>query len=88
MSSVPPPDETAHLDAQLMHEVTVVNAQLSCYVLRFLDTDAGRAGPMPPAEERVLADQISAAAEGIRARAERREQESTASVSDGHVDEG
>jgi hypothetical protein len=85
MSSVPPPDEAAHLDAQLMHEVTVVNAQLSRYVLRFLDTDAGRAGPILPAEERVLADQLSAAADGIRARAARREQESAASVSDGHV---
>lgn len=35
-------DEAAHLDGRLMHELTKVNYQLSQYVLRFLDADAGR----------------------------------------------
>jgi hypothetical protein len=67
------PDDAAHLDGLLMHELTVVNAQLSRYVLRYLDADAGRAEHMPPAEERALAEQVKAAAAGIRERAARRE---------------
>lgn len=75
---LPPPDDNAYSDAKLMHELTVVNAQLSRYVLRFLDADAGRAEPMPIAEERALAGQVNTAAESLRARAERREQQGRA----------
>jgi hypothetical protein len=70
-----------------MHEVTVVNAQLSRYVLRFLDADAGRAAPMPIADERALADKVSAVADGIRARAERRERGRGTSTPEAYVDE-
>jgi hypothetical protein len=87
MSSIPPPDDTAHLDGQLMHALTVVNARLSRYVLRFLDADAGRARPMSPAEERELANEVSTAAEGLRARAERREQQDATTPPNGHADE-
>jgi hypothetical protein len=86
VNSVPPLDDAAHLDGLLMHELTVVNAQLGRYVLRYLDADAGRAEHVSPAEERALAEQVRAAADGIRARAARRELHG-ASPSDGHVDE-
>lgn len=87
MNSIPPPDDVAYLDGRLMHELTVVNAQLSRYVLRFLDADAGRANSIPIAEERELADQISVAADGIRTRAERRERQLREPASESDMDE-
>lgn len=71
---IPPPDDAAHLDNLLMAEVTSVNTELGRYVLRFLDTDAGRAAPLSADEERALAEQVGAIAEGLRARAARRDQ--------------
>jgi hypothetical protein len=65
-------DEAAHLDGRLMHELTKVNYQLSRYVLRFLDADAGRVSPAPVADELALASCLETAAGAIRARAERR----------------
>jgi hypothetical protein len=68
------PDDVAHEDGLLMHELTVVNAMLGKYVLRYLDADARRADPIPTAEERSLADRLTAAADGIRTRAARRDE--------------
>lgn len=76
-------DDAAHSDGLLMHELTVVNALLGRYVLRFLDADAKRAAPITTAEERALAERVNAAADGIRARAERRV---SASMAGGHID--
>ena len=72
-SETPSPDEAAHLDGQLMVELSNVNYQISRYVLRHYDADAGRTTPTPVAEELALAACLSAAAEAVRARAERRE---------------
>lgn len=74
MNRIPPPDPDAHTDGRLMHELTVVNTELCRYVLRFLDADAGEAEPITTTGERALADQVAAAADGIRARAARRDQ--------------
>ena len=73
--TVPGPDNAAHDDGLLMHELTVVNSQLGRYVLRFLDADAGQADPINPADERALADRLTHAADAIRDRAARREQD-------------
>lgn len=67
-------DDTAHEDGLLMHELTVVNTRLGRYVVRYLDADAGRADPIPTADEHALADRLTAAADGIRTRAKRRDQ--------------
>jgi hypothetical protein len=75
MTTIPPPDEAAHLDNLLMAEVTSVNNQLGRYVLRFLDADAGRAEPMSVVDERALADRVAAMAEGLHARAARRDEQ-------------
>jgi hypothetical protein len=73
VSSVPPPDDMAHLDGRLMHELSAVNYHLGQYVLRHYDADAGRAEPITIADERALANSVATAANAIRARAERRE---------------
>jgi hypothetical protein len=72
---IPGPDDAAHEDGLLMHELTVVNSLLGRYVLRYLDADAGQAEPINPTDERALADRIARAAEAIRDRATRREQD-------------
>lgn len=72
---VPGPDEAAHDDGLLMHDLTVVNTVIGRYVVRFLNADAGRAEPVPVADERVLADRLTSAAEAIRARADRRDRD-------------
>lgn len=69
---VPGPDEGAHEDGLLMHELVVVNTMLAKYVLRHADADAKRAEPIPITAEDALADRLTAAAEAIRARARRR----------------
>lgn len=73
-SQAPTSDDSAHEDGLLMHDLTVVNAMLGKYVLRYLDADAKRADPIPVAEEHELANRLTTAANGIRARAERRDQ--------------
>lgn len=72
---IPRPDDAAHQDNVLMGEVAEVNTMLGRYVLRFLDADAQRAAPVSPADERALADQVTAVAAGLRARALRRERQ-------------
>jgi hypothetical protein len=66
-------DDGAHSDELFIHELTVVNALLGRYVLRFLDADAGRTTAVTTADDRALAQRVNAVAEGIRARAERRD---------------
>lgn len=73
MTTIPPPDEAAHGDSILMAAIANVNNQLGRYVLRFLDADAGRGEPVTPDDERALADSVAAIAEGLRARADRRD---------------
>lgn len=58
-----------------MHELTVVNAKLARYVLRFLDAEAGQAEPVTVADELTFADSVASAADAIRARAERRKRQ-------------
>ena len=67
-------DRTAHL----MHELTVVNAQLVRYVLRLLDAEAGQPEPVSVADELALADSVATVADAIRARAEQRQRQSEA----------
>jgi hypothetical protein len=43
------------------------------YILRFLDTDAGRTEPISPEDERALVERASRAIDTLRARADRRE---------------
>jgi hypothetical protein len=75
VTAIPPPDDAAHLDNLLMAEVTSLNTQLGRYVLRFLDADAGRAASLSVEEERALADRVAAMAEGLHARAARRDEQ-------------
>ena len=74
MTTIPPPDDAAYQDNVLMAAIAHVNNQLGRYVLRFLDADAGRAEPLSSSNERALADSVAAIAEGLRARADRRDQ--------------
>lgn len=76
MTPIPAPDDTAHHDTVLMAEVTEVNTLLGRYVLRFLDADARRTAPLSTTDERVLARRVAAIAEGLHARADRRERHS------------
>lgn len=68
----PDPEDNAHEDGRLMHELSVVNTLIGRYVLRHSDADAGYDEPVSPANEHALADRVASAAEGIRARAIRR----------------
>jgi hypothetical protein len=72
---VPGPEDAAHDDGLLMHELIVLNSQVGRYLLRFLDADAGRAEPISPPDEHALADQLARAAEAMHKRATRREQD-------------
>jgi hypothetical protein len=72
-NQVPLPEEIAHLDGRLMHELSALNYQLGLYVLRYYDADAGRTEAVSIADERSLADGVAAASDAIRARAARRE---------------
>ncbi|OLF07491.1 hypothetical protein BLA60_26535 [Actinophytocola xinjiangensis] len=72
MRTVPPPDPAAHHDFRLLHDMTDLNTELSHYVVRFLDADAGRAEPPTVTYELALADKVAAVAATLRDRAERR----------------
>jgi hypothetical protein len=74
-SAVPPPDPVAHEDGLLMADVTAMNTELGRYVLRFLDADSGRAEPLSVTDELALADKVTAVADGLRARAVRRQRD-------------
>lgn len=74
-ASAPPPNDQAHEDSCLMHDLTVTNTQLGRYVLRYLEADNGHANPVPTTDERALADRLHTAAEAVFARANRRDQD-------------
>lgn len=86
MNNVPPPDEAAHLDGRLMHDLSEVNYRLAQYMVRCNDADAGRAEPISITDELALAERIAAAAAAVRARAARRWSETGESLSPGHID--
>jgi 3-methyladenine DNA glycosylase Tag len=67
-----PGDEAFHDDKQLMADLTVLNGQLSRYVLQMLDADAKRAQPIDVADERTFAQTLRAMAERLQERADRR----------------
>ncbi len=73
MNQIPPPDDATHHDNLLMADVTEVNTLLGRYVLRFLDADAGSAAPLSTQDERALAVRVAVVAEGLQARADRRD---------------
>jgi hypothetical protein len=65
--------DTAHQDSVLIAELATVNTLLARYVLRYTDAEANRATPIPIADEYALANRVAAAADAIRARAQRRD---------------
>ena len=70
-----------------MGELSTVNARLTKYILLHLDADARRCQPMTTTEERALSEQVSEAANAIWARAERRDRQDGARVSEPPDDE-
>jgi hypothetical protein len=79
------PEDTTHSDRQFVHELTVVNALLSRYVLRYLDAGVEQVGPIAAVDDHALAERLNAAADGIRARAAQRD---SAPKRSGRVDGG
>jgi hypothetical protein len=65
-------ENAAPVDVLLKQELTALNELLTNYVLRFSDADNSRAETVSVAAELALADSVTAAANAIRARAERR----------------
>lgn len=87
-NDVPLPDEAAHRDGRLIHELTVVNAQISRYVLRFLDADSGHSEPIGVDDEHALGERMADIAAGPCARAERRRASSAGPLTvDGDLDQ-
>jgi hypothetical protein len=72
-SRLPGPDDAAHDDGLLMHDLTVLNTMIGRYVLRYLDADAGRAEPIAASDEHALGERLTSAADAVRARATRRQ---------------
>lgn len=66
-------DEAAHQDSVLIAELATVNTLVARYVLRSTGVDNREAPEISPADERSLADLLTSAADGLRARASRRE---------------
>ncbi len=67
-----PSDDGWWDDKALITELTPVIAQLSKYVMRYFDADAGEAEPISVEDERALADKVTALGAAIHARADRR----------------
>jgi hypothetical protein len=68
-----PGDKDWQADKALVSELTPIIAQLSTYVVRYLDADAGKAEPISVDDERALGERVTALGAGLQARAERRE---------------
>jgi hypothetical protein len=66
--------DTAYEDSVFIAELATVNTLIARYVLRYTDAEANRATPVPIADEYALATRVAAAADAIRARAQRRDQ--------------
>lgn len=58
-------------DKRLVASLLALNGQLSHYVVRLLDADAGRAEPVSVAEERVFAEALRVMADRLRERVDR-----------------
>lgn len=65
-------DGAYHDDKLLIAGLTAVNDQISRYVLRHLDADAGRAVPTKPDDEVALGKQIIRLGRAVQVRGERR----------------
>lgn len=68
-----PSDEAWPADRALLTELTPLIAQLSQYVMRYFDADAGRDEALSVADERALAERVMIVGAALQARAERRE---------------
>lgn len=73
----PAPDHSSR-DHLLMRDVVEVDNSLGRYVVRFVGADAGRTDHISVADERALAERLTTLADGIRARAGRRERATNA----------
>lgn len=67
-----PGDQAFYDDKQLMADLATINQQLSRYVLRMLDADAGRIEPVEVADELRFAQRLRTVADRLEARADRR----------------
>ena len=68
----PPLEGDDHADGRLMHDLAVLNTNIARYLFRFMDADAGRVEQIAVGDERQLAGELSAMAEQLEARADRR----------------
>jgi hypothetical protein len=73
-SRIPPPDDAAHADGLLMHDLTVLNTLIGRHVLHHLAADTGDRPSITSAEDRALADRLTTAADALRERADRIEE--------------
>lgn len=67
-----PDDVGWRADKALVADLSRLNAQLTKYVMRYFDADAGLAEPVSIVDERTLGEQLTKAAAELQARAERR----------------
>lgn len=75
-TQLPPPDEAAHQDSMLIAELATLNTLVARYILRSTGMESrDAADDVSPADERSLADLLVSAADGLRARAGRRERD-------------
>lgn len=65
-------DQEFYDDKQLAADLATINQQLSRYVLRMLDADAGRISPIGVADELRFAQMLRVMADRLEARADRR----------------
>jgi hypothetical protein len=82
-SHLVPGDQAFHEDKQLMADLTTLNGQLSRYVLRQLDADAGRVRPTSHDDEQALAETMATLARKVQERANQRAASGTPPLSEG-----
>lgn len=73
--TTPSTEESTHEDTVLVAQLVAVTTQLARYVLRYTDAEINQSTPVTATDEHVLADCLSTAAEALRARATRRDQQ-------------
>ncbi|HEY0449928.1 hypothetical protein [Actinophytocola sp.] len=72
-SNLVPGDEAYHSDKQVVADLISLNGQISRYVLRYLDADAGRAVPPSTDDDAALGQRIVEMGEAMQTRAKRRQ---------------
>jgi len=72
---IPPPDEDARQDSVFLAELATLNTLLARYFLRSTGVDDRTSAEISPDDERLLAERLVAAADGLRDRAGRRERD-------------